>query len=148
MEIKTSYLSFLLNYILIFLGIFSIFLIYVYFGNPFSNFSIITIIVLIIIFAIFLLIDEIIYKRLYTYEIGKTGIMEKFKFISKKEKFISYQNTTEVNLTKSFIDRILNIGDIEVISTNAKIVIRGVKNPEKIYQEIVSKSNIEKEEEQ
>ncbi|MEM5875254.1 MAG: PH domain-containing protein [Candidatus Aenigmatarchaeota archaeon] len=148
MEVKASYLSFLINYILIILGVFAISLIYFSFGNPFYNFNLTTIVTTIIILGIILLIDEIFYRRLYTYEIGKNGIMEKFKFISKKEKFISYQNITEVNLSKNFLDRILNIGNIEVIATNAKIILKGVKNPEKIYQEIVSKSNIEKEEEQ
>jgi membrane protein YdbS with pleckstrin-like domain len=56
---------------------------------------------------------------------------------SKKETLIPYSNVTKVDLRKPFVGRLLNYGDIEVVSSSAtKIVIKGIRNPERVYQEI------------
>lgn len=145
MKLKTSYLSFLFNYLLIFLGLFAIIVIFVYLGNPFSNFTIITLLPIAIILGILLLIEEIVYQRLRTYEINKSGIIERFVFFSKKEKFIPYQNISEINLKKNVIERLLNIGNLEIVALNGNITIRGIRNPEKIYKQIISRTKIDKD---
>jgi len=84
-----------------------------------------------------IIINEIVARKLYTYEIDGTGIRESFILFSKKETFIPYNNIIKVDLKKSFFGRILNYGDIEILSSSAtKIVLRGIKNPEDIYQRI------------
>ena len=97
-----------------------------------------------------IILDEIVVRRLYTYEIDNSGIKETFTFFSKKETFIPYNNITKIGLSKSFFGRILNYGDIEILSSSAtKIVLKGIRNPENVYQkikEMFEKHRREKEE--
>jgi len=97
---------------------------------------------LLLIVGLFIL-NEIIVKRLYVYEIEKAGIKESFALISKKEVLIPYSNITRIDLRKSSLGRILNYGDIEISSSaSSRIIIRGVRNPEYVYKKI--KEMIEK----
>jgi len=97
-----------------------------------------------------IILDEIVVRRLYTYEIDKSGIKETFTLFSKKETFIPYNNITKIGLRKSFFGRILNYGDIEILSSSTtKIVLKGIRNPENVYQkikEMFEKHKKEKEE--
>jgi len=85
----------------------------------------------------FIILDEIVLRKLYTYEIDDAGIKETFILFSKRETFIPYHNIIKIDLKKSFFGRMLNYGDIEILSSSAtKIVLKGIKNPENIYQQI------------
>lgn len=89
-------------------------------------------------------------RKLYTYEIDNAGIKETFVFFSKRETFIPYNNIIKIDLRKSFFGRMLNYGDIEVLSSSAtKIVLKGIRNPENVYRkikEMFEKHKKEKEE--
>jgi uncharacterized membrane protein YdbT with pleckstrin-like domain len=86
---------------------------------------------------LFIILEEIVMQRLYTYEIDDAGIKETFTLFSKRETFIPYHNIIKIVLKKSFFGRMLNYGDIEILSSSAtKIVLKGIKNPEDIYQQI------------
>jgi len=85
----------------------------------------------------FIIFDEIVLHKLYTYEIDDAGIKEIFILFSKRETFIPYNNIIKIDLKKSFFGRMLNYGDIEILSSSAtKIVLKGIKNPENVYQQI------------
>jgi uncharacterized membrane protein YdbT with pleckstrin-like domain len=85
----------------------------------------------------FIILDEIALRKLYTYEIDYAGIKETFTLFSKRETFIPYHNIIKIDLKKSFFGRMLNYGDIEILSSSAtKIVLKGIKNPENVYQQI------------
>ena len=85
----------------------------------------------------FIILEEIVLRKLYTYEIDDAGIKEIFILFSKRETFIPYHNIIKIDLKKSFFGRMLNYGDIEILSSSAtKIVLRGIKNPENVYQQI------------
>jgi len=85
----------------------------------------------------FIILDEIVLRKLYIYEIDNAGIKETFTLFSKRETFIPYHNIIKIDLKKSFFGRMLNYGDIEILSSSAtKIVLRGIKNPENVYQQI------------
>jgi uncharacterized membrane protein YdbT with pleckstrin-like domain len=85
----------------------------------------------------FIILDEIVLRKLYTYEIDNVGIKETFILFSKRETFIPYNNIIKIDLKKSFFGRMLNYGDIEILSSSAtKIVLKGIKNPENVYQQI------------
>jgi uncharacterized membrane protein YdbT with pleckstrin-like domain len=84
-----------------------------------------------------LILDGIIIRKLYTYEIDEAGVKESFVLFSKRETLIPYNNITKIDLKKSFMGRILNYGDIEIVSSSpTKIVLKGIRNPEKVYKEI------------
>jgi len=139
MKLKTSFLAFLFNYILIVLCILAILLINHYYKPSFSRIDLPLIIMLAITIALFFLVDEIVYRRLFTYEIDENGIKQSFKLFSKKEIFIPYQNVSGVKLEKNLIERILKIGSIYIESSTEKIMIKGIKNPENAYKEILEK---------
>ena len=83
------------------------------------------------------IINEIVERKLYTYELNGSGIKETFAFFSKRETFIPYNNIIKIDLEKSFFGRIFNYGDIEVLSSSAtKIVLKGIRNPENVYRQI------------
>jgi uncharacterized membrane protein YdbT with pleckstrin-like domain len=85
----------------------------------------------------FIILEEIVMRKLYTYEIDDAGIKETFILFSKRETFIPYHNIIKIDLKKSFFGRMLNYGDIEILSSSAtKIVLKGIKNPENVYQQI------------
>ncbi|MEM5815013.1 MAG: PH domain-containing protein [Candidatus Aenigmatarchaeota archaeon] len=141
MKIKTSYLGFLFNYFLIFFASIIILIIYSNSENLLSRPNIYLFIFIITLFILFTLIDEIIYRRLFTYYIEENGVKESFTFIFKREKFVPYQNISSVKLKKGFWERILNLGSIEIETSTEKLIIRGISNPEKVYQEIISHTN-------
>jgi len=137
MRIKSSLASqtFEIILILLILLILSI-LTFLYGINPLS-FSVSTILWYGLLVVGFIILDEIVMRKLYTYEIDNSGIKEKFVLFSKRETFIPYSNLIKVDMKKSFFGRILNYGDIEVLSSSAtKIVLRGIRNPENVYQKI------------
>jgi len=149
MKIKSSLASQTLEILLISL----IFLIlsiltFAYGVNP-LNFSISTIVWYSLLAVGFILIDEIVMRKLYTYEIDNSGIKETFILFSKKETFIPYNNIIKIDLKKSFFGRILNYGDVEVLSSSAtKIVLKGIRNPENVYRQIKEMFEKNKKEEE
>ena len=149
MKIKSSLASQTLEILLISL----IFLIlsiltFAYGVNP-LNFSISTIVWYSLLAVGFILIDEIVMRKLYTYEIDNSGIKETFILFSKKETFIPYNNIIKIDLKKSFFGRILNYGDVEVLSSSAtKIVLKGIRNPENVYRQIKETFEKNKKEEE
>jgi uncharacterized membrane protein YdbT with pleckstrin-like domain len=150
MKIKSSLLSQIFEIILISLIFLILFILtFAYDANP-LNFSISSILWYGLLVVGFIIIDEIVMRKLYTYEIGDTGVKERFVLFSKKETFIPYNNIIKVDMKKSFFGRILNYGDIEILSSSAtKIVLKGIRSPENVYQkikEMFEKHKKEKEE--
>ncbi len=140
MKIKPSIISEIFNLFLIFLIFLILFLLFTNFKvsllsiTPLSIFS-----YALILIAIFLM-DEIIMKILYTYEIDEAGIKETFVLFSKKETFIPYPNIMKINLYKSFFGRLLNYGNIIINASGEKeIVMKGIRKPEEIYENIRKK---------
>jgi len=150
MKIKSSLLSQIFEIILISLIFLILFILtFAYDANP-LNFSISSILWYGLLVVGFIIIDEIVMRKLYTYEIDDTGVKERFVLFSKKETFIPYNNIIKVDMKKSFFGRILNYGDIEILSSSAtKIVLKGIRSPENVYQkikEMFEKHKKEKEE--
>ena len=150
MRIKSSLVSQTFDIILISL----IFLIisiltFLYGVNP-LDFSISSILWYVLLIIGVIIITEIVMRKLYTYEIDNAGIKETFVFFSKRETFIPYNNIIKIDLRKSFFGRMLNYGDIEVLSSSAtKIVLKGIRSPENVYRkikEMFEKHKKEKEE--
>jgi len=137
MKLKSSLFSQLFDILLILL-IVTILLIlnFTYNINPFQL-SLASVFYFSLLLIAFFLFDGIVIRKLYTYEIDDAGVKESFILFSKKETLIPYSNITKVDLRKSFVGRLLDYGDIEIVSSSAvKIVIKGVRKPERVYQEI------------
>jgi len=137
MKVKTSLVSQALELILISL-IFAILFIltFIYGFNPFEL-SLSSLFWYVLLFIGLVIINEVIVRRLYAYEVEKAGIKETFIFFHKKETFIPYSNITRIEMKKSFFGRILNYGDIEIWAPpSTKMVLRGIRNPETIHKRI------------
>lgn len=103
------------------------------------TFSFLSLLYFLLIAIVLILLNEIIIRKLYVYEIEEKGIRESFSLFSKREVFIPYSNITKLELKKSFVGRLLNYGDIEVVSSSSnKIILKGIKNPETILKKIKS----------
>ncbi|MFZ8830203.1 MAG: PH domain-containing protein [Candidatus Aenigmatarchaeota archaeon] len=137
MKIKTSLISQLFDIVLIILITIILLILHIEYNvNVFEISPISVFYFSLLVIALFIL-DGIIIRRLYTYEIDEAGVRESFIIFSKRETLIPYNNITKIDLKKSFIGRIFNYGDIEIVGpSTAKIVLRGIKNPEKVYKEI------------
>jgi len=150
MRVKTSLISQLFEIILISLILIILLLLtFLYDVSPLKA-SVSSVFWYVLLTIGIIILNEIVIKRLYTYEIDNTGIKETFVLFSKKETFVPYSNITKIDMKKTFLGRLLNYGDIDVISSSsAKITLRGIKNPEDVYQrlkEMFEKHKKEKEE--
>ena len=130
LKLKTSYIAYIQNYILIVLLSIFLLLLYKIIGMT-TIFSIIFLIGL--IFCLYL-IDEPLYRRIaYTYEIGNDSIVETKGIITKQQTTIPYRSVSDIRLKKGVIGRIFNFGDVKVIGFRGEILLMGMKNPERVY---------------
>ena len=129
-ELKTSFIAYIQNYILIFLLVVVVIILYKMLGLT-SLFSVIFLISLIICLY---LIDEPLYRRVsYKYEIGEGSVIETRGIITKQQTTIPYRNISDIQLKKGVIGKIFNFGDIKIVGFRGEILLLGMKNPEKIY---------------
>ncbi|MDT7858658.1 MAG: PH domain-containing protein [Candidatus Aenigmarchaeota archaeon] len=139
MKIKSSLVSQLLDITIILLTLITIVFLKIYYDfEPFKP-SIQFLLVLLLLAADLYVLNDLIIRRIYTYEIDDAGVKENFTIFSKRETFIPYYNITNVELKKSFIGRVLNYGNVEVSSPKTKIILIGIKDPERIYNKIKEK---------
>jgi uncharacterized membrane protein YdbT with pleckstrin-like domain len=137
MKLKTSLISQLFDIVLLILIAIIFLTLHISYNVNIFKISPISVFYFSLLAIALLILDGIIIKKLYTYEIDKAGVRESFILFSKRETLIPYNNITKIDLKKSFMGRILNYGDIEIVSSSpTKIVLRGIKNPEKVYKEI------------
>jgi membrane protein YdbS with pleckstrin-like domain len=144
MKIKTSLVSQLLDIAIILLTIIIVLFLKIYYNFELFKPSVQFALVLLLIVVDLYILNELIIRRIYTYEIDDAGVKENFTLFSKRETFIPYYNITNVELKKSFIGRMLNYGDVEVSSPQTKIIFIGIKNPEIVYNKIKEKVEISK----
>jgi membrane protein YdbS with pleckstrin-like domain len=139
MKIKSSLVSQLLDITIILLTLITIVFLKIYYDFELFKPSIQFLLVLLLLAADLYVLNDLIIRRIYTYEIDDAGVKENFTIFSKRETFIPYYNITNVELKKSFIGRVLNYGNVEVRSPQTKIILIGIKDPERIYNKIKEK---------
>jgi uncharacterized membrane protein YdbT with pleckstrin-like domain len=132
-RIKTSRFSFLGNYLLcIFL------LVFIFIANLTIKPPMILVYFLLVIVLIFFLEPEgvIVYT---TYKLETNYVSEVSGIFVKKQIAIPYRNITDERLKKGIIGRIFGFGEIIVAGPKTEIKMRGIMNPEKVYEEIENK---------
>ena len=125
--------SFLFSYL--FAIFISIVLFYLYTMEIFSGF-----VIYLLSFPVFYLILEPEYQIMSSrYFLKDESVEGEFGILIKKRIIIPWKLVSRVSMRKDILGRILNYGDI-VISTigqdKSDLVMRGLKNPEKILNEI------------
>jgi len=147
----TSFISYLPNYILIFLIFLFLFLFFREF-NIKITFQPIGLNDLISIFFVFgllilisYLIEEPFFERIVRqYYITDSEIIKIEGIITKKRIAIPYPNIADIKVHQGVIARIFNYGDIIISGFKESIVMKGIKRPYSVYAQIKEKVSKEK----
>jgi len=152
---KTSFISFLGNYVLSALAIAFLLVLSTQFELTFT-FSpkttsqlISSLTILGIILVVIILLEEPFFERMVrVYFVTDREIIKEEGIIRKNKISIPLQNVADVKMEKGVIGRIFNFGNVIVTGMKDTIKIKGVKNPENLYHLIKSKASkpLEKQE--
>jgi uncharacterized membrane protein YdbT with pleckstrin-like domain len=95
---------------------------------------------LVLSFAAIILIAEILRHFSTEYTLTRTGIVKIRGLFSKDVVTIPYGKIQDIKLKKSFVERILGIGNIYINTAGEngiEMVIRGISNPDKSHKLIL-----------
>ena len=130
---KTSRISFFYNYLLALL----LFL-FVFFVNSLNlSYPIQAISLFVALPLIAILISEPEVERTYRYYLLEEDNVKMVEGIfSKKELSIPYDQIAGTTILKSVLGRILKFGDVKISGFKDEIVMKGMRNPDLLYQKI------------
>jgi uncharacterized membrane protein YdbT with pleckstrin-like domain len=130
---RTARISFIYNYILVLLLITFLFFL--------PSFNLGKLIFLAAAYGAFLLIVLLLLEpefmktyRYYLLEEDQLSVIEGI-FIRKKLS-IPYEKITDTSVSRTIMGRVLNFGDVNVSGIRNDIVLKGMRNPIKVYREI------------
>lgn len=95
---------------------------------------------LVLLFAVVILIAEILRHYSTEYTLTRTGIVKMQGLFSKDVVTIPYGKIQDIKLKKSFVERILGIGNIYIDTAGEngiEMILRGISNPDKSYKMIL-----------
>ncbi|MEM5834889.1 MAG: PH domain-containing protein [Candidatus Aenigmatarchaeota archaeon] len=132
LKYKTSRISFLFNYFLVILVLILTFLLI-----PYLNFSF----GFLVYYFLFLLILALIFepeaeRAIREYFITNAEVIKVEGILTKKRISIPYQSVADVRVVKGIVGRIFNYGNIIVKGVKDDIIMKGIKNPEAVYEQI------------
>lgn len=133
--LKTSRISFIVNY---FLGVGL--LLYLFLSDAILTLSSWLIFFFLILISIFFIEPEC--ALLYTiYHLKEDNVMEVKGILSKKRTAIPYSSISNITMKKGVIGRIFGYGNVLVNSFSGenKIILKGIKHPEKTFKFIEKK---------
>lgn len=144
---KTSRIAYIQNYVIAALVV--ILLVSIF---PYLNFTIFIrttqdLISYLIVFGLILLItfmfeEPTIERWIRRYVVSNNEVM-KIEGIFRKKKFaIPYQSIADVKLSKGFVGRIFNFGNIEIMGFKEGIYMKGIRNPDEVLRMIENKVNL------
>jgi uncharacterized membrane protein YdbT with pleckstrin-like domain len=130
---KTSRISFFYNYLLAFLLI-----LFIFFVNSLNlSYPIQAISLFVALPLIAILISEPEVERTYRYYLLEEDNVKMVEGIfSKKELSIPYDQIAGTTILKSVLGRILKFGDVKISGFKDEIVMKGMRNPDLLYQKI------------
>jgi uncharacterized membrane protein YdbT with pleckstrin-like domain len=143
---KTSRIAYIGNYLLAILIIFFLllliqklnlgfFLFPKTLGQVFSTFLIIGFVGLTAYF-----IEEPVIERIIRHYVVTNNEVIKIEGIIRKKRIaIPYQSVADVRVTKSFVGRVFNFGNVEISGFKDSITMKGMRDPEEIYRIIQNK---------
>ncbi|MEM5766454.1 MAG: PH domain-containing protein [Candidatus Aenigmatarchaeota archaeon] len=130
---KTSRISFLYNYIFTLLII--VFLSFIHFIELDYSFEVVALFVCIPLIFIALIEPEFVkIYRHYLLEEDNFTLVE--GIFSKKKISIPYDQITGITMHKTFLGRIIKFGDVKISGFKDEIVVRGIRNPDKLYEDL------------
>ncbi|MCS7106420.1 MAG: PH domain-containing protein [Candidatus Aenigmarchaeota archaeon] len=130
LKYETSRISFIFNYFLATLILFLTFLLI-----PYLSFSFIFWIYFFLFLLVLALILEPEAERfLREYLITNAEVIKIEGILTKKRISIPYQSVADVRVVKGIVGRIFNYGDVIVKGVKDDIVMKGIRNPEAVYE--------------
>jgi membrane protein YdbS with pleckstrin-like domain len=143
---KTSFISFLGNYLLCILVILFLFILSTQLNltftlNPETTQQLISTLAILgsLILLIILLEEPFLERVTKVYFVTDKEIIKEEGIIRKKKVCIPVQNVADVKMEKGILGRMFNFGDVIVAGMKDTIKIKGVKSPENVYNLIKSK---------
>lgn len=128
---KTSRISFFSNYL--FASFLLVFLALVFLLNFSESSKSIALLVCVPLVLVALLEPEIV--RIYRYYLLEEDNITMVEGIfSKKKISIPYDQIAGTTIKKSLLGRILKFGDVKVSGFKDEILLKGIKNPDKVYE--------------
>jgi uncharacterized membrane protein YdbT with pleckstrin-like domain len=147
----TSFISYLPNYILIFLIFLFLFLFFQEFNlnvtfQPKSFNEIISIFLIFSFLALIsYLIEEPFFERIVRqYYITDNEVIKIEGVIGKKRVAIPYPNIADIKVNQGVVARIFNYGDVIISGFKENIVMKGIRKPYLVYEQIKEKVSKEK----
>jgi len=129
MKLKPSFISYIQNYFLVCLILIAIF--FVSSSFPSNVFTILDFVFILV--AIFLLLEPIYERCFYTYEVNENSIIETNGILTKKQTTMPIENVSDIEIIKTPLGRIFGFGNICIKGFRGDIVLKGIKDPEKVY---------------
>ncbi|MEM7825441.1 MAG: PH domain-containing protein [Candidatus Aenigmatarchaeota archaeon] len=130
LKYKTSRISFIFNYFLIILLLILFFLLLPFLDFPFSYFVYYFFFLIILV----LLLEPEAERTIREYFITNAEVIKIEGILTKKRISIPYQSVADVRVIKGIVGRILNYGNIVVKGVKDDIILKGIKNPEAVYE--------------
>ncbi|RLI96643.1 MAG: hypothetical protein DRP00_05060 [Candidatus Aenigmatarchaeota archaeon] len=130
LKCKTARISYLWNYFLV--ALIAIFLILLL---PYLSFeSLYSQLIFLILFSIILILflEPEAEKVLREYIVTDTEVRKVEGIITKKTVSIPYQSVADIKTIKGVLGRIFNFGDVVVKGVKGDIIIKGIREPERI----------------
>ena len=144
---KSSFVSFIGNYVICGLIILFLVLLFSEFNlvftfQPQTEFQFTSsLTILIAVLLIVILADEPFFERMMrTYIVTDEEVVKEEGIIRKKRIAIPLKNVADVTMDKGVIGRIFNFGNVVVKGMKTKLKMKGLKNPENVYELIKSKA--------
>jgi uncharacterized membrane protein YdbT with pleckstrin-like domain len=98
-----------------------------------------------LIFLIALLAEPEIFKTGNSYIITSNEIIHTSGILSKKQIILKYNKIESIKINQSILGRIFDYGDIYINSNKNEIIMRGLKNVNKVYSIINEKFDLNKQ---
>lgn len=135
MKIKTARRSFVVNYAIALIAVAITVFILDFIPSEFQTLSL----VILLLLAIFLLMEPEVERVYREYHVLEEGVLKIEGFIAKKRVLIPYQGIADIVMKKGILGKILGFGDVIVNGFKRRIVIKGIRNVEEVYEDIKEK---------
>ncbi|MFA7285475.1 MAG: PH domain-containing protein [Candidatus Paceibacterota bacterium] len=99
-----------------------------------------------LIFGILLIIGTEVFRKVHSYYLLHTGIAREYNFLSTSRKFAEYEKIQNIEVTQTFIQKILGVGSIKFDTPGSdlfEIHFDSIKNPYEV-ERVVRKMMIQK----
>lgn len=92
-----------------------------------------------LIFSVFVFLGIELFRRAHSYYLMHSGISRQYNFFSTSRKFAEYEKIQNIEVTQTFIQKLLGVGNIKFDTPGSdlfEIHFDGVKNPYEVERTV------------